>query len=247
MFTIRPARSTRPRSALAAVRLVRLVTRSTDATFHGMRAVVLTVQPLRRSMTAVRRASAGRTASRGRIHCPRRPASRGTLRFLHRQAADAGAERRAFPVESLEPQAPRLAHRQSAPPRLARRGAAGSSPSWLRAPAGRTTVGRPRPDPGKPRSSPGSQREARHQTHPTNQTPAGSEGRRTRARPSKTPQRLVDSRSRKSPAPASRSPSTQSRTEHPLAVSTRHNVAMDALDAQGSSRRSRRHLWLGSA
>ena len=70
-------------------------------------------------------------------------------------------------------------------------------------------------DLGKPRSSLGSQREARHQTHPTNQTPAGSEGRRTRARPSRTPQPLVDSRSRKSPAPASRLPSTQSRTEHP--------------------------------
>ena len=150
------------------------------------------------------------TASRGRIHCLRRPASRDTLRFPHRQVADAGAERRAFPVEPLQPQVPRLAHRQSAPPRLERRGVTGSSPSWPRAPVGRTTVGRHRPDLGKPRSSPGSQREARHQTHPTSQTPAGSEGRRTRARPSKTPQRLVDSRSRKSPAPASRSPSTQS-------------------------------------
>ncbi len=57
-----------------------------------------------------------RTASRGRIHCPRRPASRGTLRFPHRQVADAGAERRAFPVEPLQPQAQRLARRRSAPP-----------------------------------------------------------------------------------------------------------------------------------
>jgi hypothetical protein len=165
--------------------------------------------------TAIRRDAPGRTTSPGRTRCPQRPASRGTIHFPHRQGADAGAERPAFPVEPLQPQAQTLAHRQSAPPRLVRRGVAGSSPSWPQAPAGRTTVVRLRPDPGKPSSSPGSQREARHQTHPTNQTPAGSEGRRTRALPSRTPQRLVDSRSRKSPAPASRSPSTQSSSRAP--------------------------------
>ena len=42
---------------------------------------------------------------------------------------------------------------------------------------------------------------------------------------------LVDSRSQKSPAPASPLPSTQSRTEHPPAVLTRLNVLMEALDA----------------
>lgn len=178
------------------------------------------------------------TASPGRIHCPRRPASRGTLRFPHRQGADEGAERRALPVESLQPQAQRRARCRSAPHPLVRRDVADSSPSWARAPAGRTTVGRPRPDLGKPRSSLGAPREARHQTHPTNQTPAGSEDRRTRARPSKTPQPLGDSRSRKSPAPASRLPSAQSRTGRTLRPSGGHDVAMDA---------STRHGEIGSA